>query len=169
MSSFNLALRLIGDVDALEATVRLAEGFLEPVPKRLHRQGEPRPWGVQPVNVLLFPLAEWRRGAVYDGEDREAILAEERAQLAHATAVVTQLTPHLAALDRSRTTADLYISTVRTEELGGLDLPADLVAASAAARLSIALSIAVAAWPDDDEHPEEDVETDPQEETPEPT
>lgn len=100
--------------------------------------------------MLLSPLAAWERGGVSAGDDCEAILAEERTQLYAATVTLARLAPTLAALDRTHTCAELYMSTVRWEDQGGFELPAELAAAAAAAHRSIGPAILVMAWPDEE-------------------
>ncbi len=150
MSRVRVSIRLGGDVRDLEAVAQVADGFPDRIPYRLLRQGELRGHAVQPANVLIIPLAAWERGAISSDDDRDAILADERAQLAAAADVVARLAPALAALARSRTTAELWVSTIREEYMGGFGLPVDLVAAAASAGLSISLSILVD-WPEDDD------------------
>jgi hypothetical protein len=125
---------------------------MEGMPFRLLRKGERyHRRSVQLANVLILDLARWERAGTSKNDDRDAILADERAQLARAAGVIRQLTPVLASLDRSHVqTAELLISTFREESNGGFDLPAELVAAAAAANLSIGLSIWI--WMDIDEN-----------------
>lgn len=169
MSDMRVGISLSGDISDLEAVVRVVDGLPERIPYQLLRQGELRRRRLQPANVLLIPLAAWERGGVYPGDDREAILADERAQLAAAAGVVAQLAPALAAVARSCTRAELHISTVRMEDQGGFDLPTDLVAVAAAAGLFIGISITVVIWPDDDDSANGDTEDKPEMETPETT
>lgn len=124
------------------------------LPYRLLKQGEvrgDRSRQVQPANVLLLQLARWERGGIYSGDDREAILANERSQLAAATASLLSLAPTLSAIDRTRVQlVELSISTIREESTGGLVLPAPLVVVAARAGLSIGISILVSLDEDDD-------------------
>jgi hypothetical protein len=143
-----VSLRLVGDLGVLEQVASAMEGL----PFQLRRKGELYPQRRRPqrANVLLLGLAEWERGGVSDGDDRDAILADERAQLAAAAVIVDRLAPMLAAIDRSRAFAELWISTVREEDQGGFGLPAKLVSAAGKAGLEISLSIGVC-LPNDDE------------------
>ena len=92
MSRFRVWLRLSGEYAVLEQVARAMAGL----PYRLLKQGEvrgDRSRQVQPANVLLLQLARWERGGIYSGDDREAILANERSQLAAATASLLSLAP----------------------------------------------------------------------------
>jgi hypothetical protein len=166
MSKFRVSIRLGGEINDLEAVARVADSFPDRIAYRLLRQGEPEPRhrdSVQPANVLIIPLAAWERGGIYEDDDRDALLADERAQLATAASVVARLAPTLAAVVSARTRAELWVSTIREEEMGGFGLPVDLVAAAAAAGLSISLSILVD-WPEDDDGDEDDGDEDDSEE-----
>ncbi|WIG61029.1 MAG: Macrolide export ATP-binding/permease protein MacB [Ktedonobacterales bacterium] len=155
MSHFDISLRLIGELDVLENAAHAMEGL----PFELRRRGERyRRRRVQPANVLLLQLAKWERGALYSFDDRETIFAEEDRQLANATTVLQQLAPMLANLDRSQCDRQLYISTIREEEDGGLTLPEELVAAAGDAGLSINVSILVLMPDDDDDDDDQDAE-----------
>jgi hypothetical protein len=154
VSWFHVSLRLNGNIEILE----VAAHAMEDLPFRLLRKGE-RYNGrrrAQPQNVLLLDLAEWERGGVptLDTHERDAILADEHAQLADVAVIVQRLAPNLAALDRPQVSAELYISKVREEDTGGFGLPAELIAAAAMAHLSIGISIGVA-W-SGDENAEDD-------------
>lgn len=83
------------------------------------------------MDLWLLNLAE-----IQDGERLEHRLQEAAMQL-------KQLAPAIAMLDRSNCRAELYISTIREEDQGGFSLPSELVAAAAAAQLSIEVSILV--------------------------
>jgi len=130
----------MGAIDLLERVM----ATLDDLPHRLRRQGEPGVLGPQERNVLVVDLARWERGPHYPaaGDDTAIVLAEDHALLATAT-TLQRLAPLLAGLDRSRCTAELYVSTIREEDQGGFELPAELVAAAAAAALSIGVSILV--------------------------
>ncbi|MDF5721614.1 MAG: hypothetical protein PUP91_14260 [Rhizonema sp. PD37] len=60
----------------------------------------------------------------------------------------------LAVLERTNCNTDLYISTIREEDQGGLSLSPKLVAAAASGELSIQISILVML--DDDSEPEQE-------------
>lgn len=153
MSKVSVSIRLGGGIGDLEAVARVADGFSDHISYQLLHKGALRGRRVQPANLLLIPLADWERGGSTSDmtdDERDALLANERAQLAAAAGVVARLAPALAALDGSRTSAELWVSTIREEDMGGFGLPADLVEAVAAAGLPISLSIMVLEWPDDD-------------------
>jgi hypothetical protein len=147
VSRFRLGLQIIGPLELLETFTALVEGS----PYTLRRQGE----GIggfsriPPAHVLFIDLAKWERPGIYAGDNREAILADERAQIAAATVRLEQLAPALASLDRSEIKASLWLSTIREEDQGGLGLPPELVAAAAAGALGFEISILVAFDPDD--------------------
>lgn len=142
MSRFRLSLRLIGEIASLEAIAALADGLAYSLRRRHERidNGE----RIQPANVLVVDLARWERPGVSADDDRDAILTEERAKLASATATLQRLAPALASLDRAKTQASVWLSTIRKEDQGGFGLPAELVAACAAGGLEIEVSILVA-------------------------
>jgi hypothetical protein len=146
MSIFRFGLQVVGPLDVLEGLEPQLDGLVYD----LRRQGERSFGGIQPVKGLFVHLARWERGGIYTGDDREAILAEEHEKIAATTAALQRLAPALANLDRSKTRVSFWISTIREEEEGGFELPADLVAAAAAAGLRIAVSIMVA-FDDDDQ------------------
>lgn len=62
---------------------------------------------------------------------------------------IRQMAPVIASLDRKRCTAELYVSTIRDQEQGGIKLISDLIAAAAEARLDLIVSILVL-WDDDE-------------------
>jgi hypothetical protein len=163
MSKVRVSIRLGGDIGDLEALARVADGLSDRIPYKLLHKGELRGRSVQPANVLSIPLADWERGGSTSDmtdDERDALRANERAQLAAAAGVVARLAPALAAIDSSRTTAELWVSTIREEDMGGFGLPADLVAAVAAAGMPISLSILVLEWPDDDADNDDRLEDD---------
>jgi hypothetical protein len=92
---------------------------------------------VQPIDVILLDLASWEGASQVDQE------VAEREQLLPAAAKLRQLAPALASVDRSRCQVELSISTIREEDQGGFELPAELIAAAAAGGLSLGISILV--------------------------
>lgn len=101
------------------------------------------PQRTQPIDVLLIPLAEWERGGVYEGDDRDAILAQQRAELAAGVRVLAQLAPAIAAIASSCDFAKLRLSHVFWEDQGGYSIPASLIASAAAAGLSLVISYTI--------------------------
>lgn len=93
--------------------------------------------GVQRVDVWGLYLARW------EGD------APEEQSMTQAAAKLEAMAPALAALDRARCKAELYVSTIRDEESGGFSLPARLAAAVGASKLEISISILVR-WRGDD-------------------
>jgi hypothetical protein len=148
MSLCTVSLQMIGSVEPLEAFTVLLEGLSYSLRRKGERiDGSRR---VQEGNVLVVDLAEWEeRSGSYDGDDRDAILANEQAQIAAMTATLQRLAPALSTLDRSEISAALWISTIREEEQGGFALPPELVAAAAAAGLWVEVSILVLFGPDE--------------------
>lgn len=149
MSSFRVSLRVMDAIDLLERVVGALDGY----PYKLRREGEPGILGPQGRNVLVVPLVRWERGP-HDGPAEDEATPErdeDAAHLAIVTSTLERMAPLLSSLDRSRCTVELYMSTIRNEAQGGFELPAELVAAAAAAGVSIGLSILVML-------PEEEVE-----------
>ena len=95
----------------------------------------------QPTDVWALDLVTW--------DDENGGRAEEE-ELAGAAATLTRMAPAIAGLDRSRCHADLYISTMRDDDWGGLELPASIVVAAGLANLELHISIMVL-LPQDDE------------------
>lgn len=145
MSRFRAFLRVIGDQGVVEEFGRLRGDMTADIARQVASGGS----AVQPNDVLLLELARWQRPGIFDGDDRAALLADEMAQLSAASATLRRMAPMLATLNRSRCTAELYISTIRDEDQGGLEIPAELVAAAAAGALSIDISILVAVGRED--------------------
>ncbi len=146
MSKYDVSVRLSGKISDLEVIARVADGFSEPIPYSLLRKGEPAKWNpkrTQPIDVLLIPLAEWERGGIYEGDDREAILAEQRAKLTAGTRMLAQLAPAIAVIASSCEFAELRLSHVFWEDEGSYSIPASLIAAASAAGLSLAISFTV--------------------------
>lgn len=139
MSRYRVWLRVGGDVSVLEHVAHT----LTDLPRQLLRKGDRYGNRVQPVDLHSIELAAWERGGVQCLEDEESILAEERRQLAAAAAGVWQIGRILNRVDRNQVHAELYVSTIRAEDEGGFELPSDLIAAAAAAGLSIGISILV--------------------------
>src|SRR5688500_12284390 len=121
MSRFRLSLRLIGALESLEAIAALTYGLTSPPHRHGGRRGHRTT--VHPATVLIVERAEWERPGVYTGDDRDAILAEERAKLASSTATLQRLAPALASLGRSEVKTSLWLSTIRKEDQGGFGLP----------------------------------------------
>lgn len=67
-----------------------------------------------------------------------------------AAELLQRLTPGLAQLDRSVVKAELWISTIREEVMGGFGIPTEIVAAAAAAQLEISVSVLILLEDDDD-------------------
>lgn len=69
--------------------------------------------------------------------------------LGQAITLLRQMAPALASLDRSHARPELYLSSIRDEEQGGVSIPAELVGAASAGNLELSLSILVM-WPESD-------------------
>jgi hypothetical protein len=133
MSRNAILLRVLGDIDRIDELVE-AIGL----PARVYRRGTINLVNqVQGMDVLVVELGKWRN---VDEEDQAT---GEQGLLLSVAEHIHQLVPILTTLDRSRCRAELYVSTIREEEQGGLELPANLIAAAGAAGLSIGISILV--------------------------
>lgn len=131
-SRTNMSLRLSGDLPPTDEVTRL----LGIAPTFQRRKGEPIPPGrrKQPVDVWSLDLierSEWEDGLP---------LPEATAR---ATETLRLLTPGLAQLDRSLVNAELWISTIREEVMGGFGIPVEIVAAAGAAQLQISVSVLI--------------------------
>jgi hypothetical protein len=146
MSEISVSLRLVGDLPPSEELTRL----LGTQPTTDRRRGQlihPRTRRIQPIDVWSLDLTGWQRGHLYT------------AVLPQAATTLQQMAPALAALDRTGSRAQLYISAIRDEESGGFDLPAELIAAAGAAGLEMAVSILCDVEDDDeDDSPEREGE-----------
>ena len=134
-----MSLRLGGNLPDSEELTRTL-GF---TPTLVRRRGEPvSKKRVQPVDIWILDLAKF---------DSDSTKDEINNQMLQTATILRQMSPALAALDcatrtlreRTHCNTDLYISTIREEEQGGLSLPIEIVSAAAAARLSIQISILV--------------------------
>ncbi|NMG10101.1 DUF4279 domain-containing protein [Brasilonema sp. UFV-L1] len=140
MSTSTISLRLSGNLppsDELTKTLGITPTTI------LHRGERVSKNRVQPVDIWSLELAKC---------DDNSTEQEINKQILEAAVVLQQMAPAIASLDRNKCNTDLYISTIREEDQGGLSLPAELIAAAAAAKLSIQISILVML--DDYEEPE---------------
>jgi len=127
-----MGLRLSGDLPPTEDVTRL----LGIAPRMQRRKGEPIHLGrqQQPVDVWMLDLiarSEWEDGPP---------LPEATTRAAD---TLRSLTPGLAQLDRSVVTAQLWISTIREEAMGGFDIPAEIVTVAGAAQLEVVVSVLI--------------------------
>jgi len=118
--------------------------LLEIAPTFQRRKGEPihRRRRRQPIDVWSLELihrSEWEDGPP---------LPEATAR---ATEMLHRLTPDLAQLDRSAVKAELWISTIREEAMGGFGIPAEIVSAAGAAQLEISVSVLIILEDDEDD------------------
>ncbi|SRR5260221_10374153 len=148
MSSNSMWLRVMGDIPSPEELTRL----LDLKPDSYMRRGTAVFKGtwIVPEDVWTATLIE-----EWSGEPDEDVSAS----MQHATAILDRIAPTLAALDRTHYQAELYISSIRYEEDGGVTLPTPLVAAAAAGGLKIGISIACSIY-EDDEAEEDDASAD---------
>jgi len=137
MSTIEISLRLSGNLPPAD---ELGQRLKMQPTKSLRRGEKVSQKRIQPVDVWLLDLAE------YDSDRPQSEIDQ---QLVELSAVIAQMAPGLSALDRTQCHADLYISTIREEDQGGLSLPPELIAATAAANLSIQLSILVSLTDED--------------------
>jgi hypothetical protein len=140
MTRFSVSLRIRGEDDLpnLEHVLRVLNGMAYRV---LRRGTVGKGKLVQPCDNVVLELARWNDPGA--GAAIAVPLATRDKPWAAVTETLTKLAPGLAELDRSVCTAELYISTIREEDQGGFGIPTELVAAAAAARLSIGVSILV--------------------------
>lgn len=136
-----VSLRVAGNSEQLERAAEAMDGL----PFQLLRKGVTygarlRP---QPENVLSLHLDEWERKWPDDPADKPPLIADERQRFLRMADTIARLAPTLANLDRSQCRTDLFISTIRHEDWGGFDLPAEFVAAAGAAGLAMAISLPV--------------------------
>jgi hypothetical protein len=135
-----MAFRVFGDLPPTEEVTRL----LGVTPTRYRRRGEAIPPGrrQQPFDVWILELIE--RSEWEDGLPLPEATARAAGMLRH-------LTPGLAKLDRSVVNAELWISTIREEAMGGFGIPAEIVAAAGAAQLEISVSVLIILEDDEDD------------------
>ena len=81
----------------------------------------------QPVNHLGLELDTWERRWPDDPADEPPLIADEQRRFLKIAETIARLAPTLASLDRTQCRADLFISTIRHEDWGGFDLPAEFV------------------------------------------
>jgi Domain of unknown function (DUF4279) len=142
-SRTNMALRLSGDPPSTEEVSHL----LGIAPTDQARRGDliHRGRQQQPVDVWTLDLierSEWEDGSPLPEVTRRA--AE----------MLRRLTPGLTQLDRNTVNAELWISTIREEAMGGFGIPAEIVAAAGMAQLEISVSVLILLEDDDDRNGE---------------
>ena len=131
MSTLQMSLRLGGNLPSSE---ELAES-LGMQPTEFRRRGDRiSKKRVQPVDVWILELAKF---------DTDSTQEERDNQMLKAATTLQQMSSSLAKLDRTNCNTDLYITTIREEDQGGLSLPPELVKAAADSGLSIQISILV--------------------------
>jgi hypothetical protein len=149
MSDFELSLCLVGELDELER----AATAMSDLPYELYRKGQVYPprGRVQPANVLILELAKWEHAlTTYRDAHQDPAMADRFRSIHEATRVLRQLAPTIAALDPQRCRKEVDLFTLRTEDTGGLQLPADFIATMASANLELAISISVGIpWSDE--------------------
>jgi uncharacterized protein DUF4279 len=138
-----MSIRLAGALPPAEEVTQL----LGVAPTFQRRKDEPIPPGrrQQPVDVWslnLIERSEWEDGTPLP----EA--AKRAAEL------LRRLTSGLAQLDRNAVNAELWISTIREEAMGGFGIPAEIVAAAGLAKLEISVSVLILLEDDDDRNGE---------------
>jgi hypothetical protein len=102
----------------------------------------------------LIGFDEWQ-GIVPIGSDSWRERAPDDEVMARAVATLESLAPTLAGLARERCQAALCLRSIRESDDGGYTLPAEIIAAAAAGRLDVVLSIR-SPPEDDDGHQRED-------------
>jgi hypothetical protein len=140
-----MALRLSGDLPSDAEMTRL----LGIAPTFQRRKGELIHHGRQQQPTDVWSLELIHRSEWEDGPP----LPEATARAAE---TLRRLTPGLAQLDRSAVNAELWISTIREEAMGGFGIPAEIVAAAGAAQLEISVSVLIILEDDEDRDTEGD-------------
>ncbi|MFE1744833.1 DUF4279 domain-containing protein [Coleofasciculus sp. H7-2] len=125
-----MSLRLSGNLPDLE---ELTDMGITPT-KVLRRGEQVSKKRVQPVDIWSLEFANFDSDRPREDIDN---------QMQQAALCLEKMAPTLAVLDRTNCNVDLYISTIREEQQGGISLSPEIVAAAAAARLSIQISILV--------------------------
>ncbi len=129
MSNIKMGLRLAGNLPSDEIILNSVKANF-----KLIRRGETNIIGdIIDSDVLTIRLARW--------EDEKDISSDDQIQLV--VERLTSMKPWLISLDKSQIKTEFYVSTLRTIDQGGFDLPSELVAAISAAGLSLAVSILV--------------------------
>lgn len=142
MSSVEISLRIFGELPPLhELTQRL-----EVEPTTFLRRGEfISKRRIQPVDMWSLDLLR------YESNNYESDDSEIDQKWINVASDLRRLSPAIAGLDRTQCKTDLYISTIREEDQGGVSLPSELISAAAAANLSIEVSILVMLDDNDDD------------------
>lgn len=131
MSIVQMSLRLGGNLPSLEELTQI----LGVTPTKFIQRGDViSKKRVQPVDVWILDLVNF---------DSDSTTEERDNQMQKAATTLQKMSSSLAALDRTDCNADLYISTIREEDQGGLSLPPKLIATVASCDLSIQISILV--------------------------
>ncbi len=129
MSKIQISLRLAGNLPPSKELKQLL-GILPTIDRRSGEKISPE--RIQPFDIWILSLAEFE-------DDSEQATID--AQLQSATDRLQQMAPAVAALNRTHCSAELYVATVQEEEQIRLSLFPPLVAAAAAAQLSIQFSV----------------------------
>lgn len=132
MSSNTLSLRLIGDLPPSDELIDM----LGVGPTWEGRRGMPLRGG----NRGNYSSDVWVVDLIVDGWETSKLSPE---QVTYAVQILRRMAAGLVALDRRRCVAELYISTLREEDQGGLELPPVLVEAAGDAKLAITVSVLV--------------------------
>jgi hypothetical protein len=131
MSRIEVALRLSGNLPSTEdLTQRLGQ-----LPTQALRRGDRvSKRRTQPVDLWLLGLGQWDSDWPLTAIDAELVVMADR---------LAAMSGALAELDRGQCQADLYVSMICDADRAGFGLPALLVGAAAAAKLSIQCSMLV--------------------------
>lgn len=96
------------------------------------KRGDKLPTGrVQSIDVWILELAKWER------------TEEDTAATVGVAPVLFRMAPALAVLDRTQCEVELRVGVTMGEVQGGLRLPPDVVAAAAAGRMHVEISLLV--------------------------
>lgn len=144
MTRTKVFVRLGGDLPPSEELTK----SLGVTPTSTRRRGMPIGGGeLQPADHWGLQLASW------EGDHVSPAIEE---QMREAARTIHQMAPVIASLDRDRCTAELYVSTIRDQQQGGIKLISDLIAAAAEAKLDLVVSILVL-WDDDEDDATQEV------------
>lgn len=132
MSSNTLSVRLLGNLPPSDVLTTL----LGVTPSSEGRKGMP----LRGTNRGIYVSDVWVVDLISEGWETGQPLPE---QTAYVTQTLQAMAPGLIALDRRHCQAELYISTIREEEQGGLEIPQALVEIAGLAKLAIVVSVLV--------------------------
>ena len=129
MSKVQISLRLAGNLPSSKDLKQLL-GIVPTIDRRSGEQVSPE--RIQPFDIWILSLAE------FDSDSEPTAIA---AKMQSAAEMLQTMTSGVATLNRTDCSAELYVATVQEEEQTRLSLSPPLIAAAAAAKLSIQFSV----------------------------